>query len=419
VIDNNNILLITDNEEVAKAITEKLVLLRSSDNISVTKPNNYKKAIEKSIYSVIFLHELEDNDSTLKLISNIKSLKNSVEIILLLNNCNKEFILKAYDEGIYDYAMVEDEDYELFIKTINCFKHKMQKNINSRNEKFLYQLEVIDSKTKFYKYKYLKDIFIDFSNDLEIQNGYFAILTLDDSIKTKVSTNRLAITIKNSVRGNDIIGVAKGGKFYLILPNIDLAGTKALIEKIQEKMGDVCKIRAGLSRIGINSFDTLDKNAQDSLISATQNNLMFVCITEENQLFQENWLNDENVYPEKKSFKLFNTAFTNKMENVITPVFFRYQKLYETKLTNTKVSQYANNIESVFCLKNDKLQSELTIRYNGYAKFKIEITHSGFDSAENTKIEVPLSSLTDKFLSSLLKQLKDEYKQCAYNKEGE
>jgi hypothetical protein len=415
MIDNNNILLITDSVEVAKTITKKLILLRNSDNISVTQTNNYKKAIEKSLYSIIILHETEDNDYTLKLISNIKSLKENVEIILLLNNPNKEIILKAYDNGIYDFALVDSEDYELMIKTINCFKHKMQKNINSRNEKFLYQLGVIDSKTGFYQYKYLKDIFIDFSNDLEIQNGYFIILTLDEAIKTKVSTNRLAIAIKNSVRGNDIVGVARGGKYYLILPNINLSGTKALIEKLQERMGKDCNIKAGLSKIGVNSFETLDKNAQDSLISAIQNDLMIVCL-EENQILNENWLSNEDIQSEKKNYKLFNVAFTNKMKNVIIPVFFRYQKLYETKLSNTKVSQYTNNVECVFCLKNDILQSELTIRYNGYAKFKIEITHSGLDSAENTKIEVPLSSLTDKFLSSLFKQLKNEYKQCAYNK---
>ena len=104
------------------------------------------------------------------------------------------------------------------------------------------------------------------------------------------------------------------------------------------------------------------------------------------------------------------------MNNVITPIFFRYQKEFETKLTNTKVSQYANNIESVFCLQNENIQSELTIRYNGFAKFKIEILHSDLDSAENSKFEIPLSKLTDKYLISLLKQLKNEYKQTAFGK---
>jgi hypothetical protein len=418
MIDNNNILLITDNDEVAKLIIGKLVLLRSSDNITVAQTTNYKKALEKSLYSVIILHEAADDAYTIKLIHNIKELKQDAEIILLLNDTNKELTLKAYDSGIYDYFLVDTDDYEILIKTINYFKMRMQKDINLRNEKFLYQLGVIDSKTNLYQYKYLKDIFIDISEDLKIQNGCFAIVTLDDSIKTKVSTNRLAGAIKNSVRGDDIIATARGGKFYIILPNIDLSGTKALLQKIQNKMGEDYKIRAGLSKIGNQSFESLDKNAQDGLISATQSNLMSVCL-EENLIQEESWLSDDDeTQNQKKSYKLFNAAFSNKMKNVITPMFFRYQKDLETKLTNTKVSHYTNNVECVFCLKNENVQSELTIRYNGYAKFKIEITHSGLDSAENTKMEVPLSTLTDKFLSSLLKQLKNEYKQCAY-KEGE
>ena len=133
---------------------------------------------------------------------------------------------------------------------------------------------------------------------------------------------------------------------------------------------------------------------------------------------QNSWLDDdEKVKKANKNFKLFKMAFTNKMNSIITPMFYRYQKECETKLTNTQVSQYANNVESVFCLKNTNLHSELTIRYNGYAKFSIEINHSGLDSAENTKIEIPLSKMTEKYLNNLLKQLKDEYKQYAF-KEG-
>jgi hypothetical protein len=287
---------------------------------------------------------------------------------------------------------------------------RLLKDTQNRNEKFLYQLGVIDNKTNLYEYKYLKDIFIDISDNLRIQNGIFAILTLDEKNKTKVSTNRLASAIKSGVRGDDIIAIARGGKFYLILPNIALEGARNIIQKFQDKMGEEFKIRAGMTKIGLQSFETLDKNAQDGLISATQNDVMAVCL-ENNFNSQNLWLeDDEDNSAPKKDYKLFKIAFSNKMNNVIAPMFFRFQKDFENKLVNTKVSQYANNIESVFCLKNDKLRSELTIHYNGYAKFNIEIKHSGLDSAENTKLEIPLSQMTEKFLTSLLKQLKDEYK---------
>lgn len=415
MIENNNILLISEDENATELILNKLVLLRDNDKITKCNCKETKKALQNSLYCVVLLYaDIKEQESIFKTIKTIKETKPDSEIILIPNDINTELILKAYDAGIYDYVPIDAESFDFVIKTINCYKLRTLKNIEQRNEKFLYQQGVIDEKTNLYKCNYLKDIFIDIADDLRIQNGIFSILTLNDKNKTKISTNRLAGIIKTTVRGDDIITTARGGKFYLILPNIDLEGTKKLIQKIQDKMGEEFKIHAGMSKIGIQSFETLDKITQDSLKSAIQNDEMTVSLSEVTGM-QNGWLEDEDQ-PRHKDFKLFKVAFTNKMKNVIEPIFFRFQKECETKLTNTQVSQYANNIESVFSLKNETLHSELVIRFNGYAKFKIEINHSGLDSAENTKLEIPLSQLTDKELTKLLKQLKQEYKQYALKK---
>lgn len=412
MIENNNILLISEDENATELILNKLVLLRDNDKITKCNCKETKKALQNSLYCVVLLYaDIKEQELIFKTIKTIKETKPDSEIILIPNDINTELILKAYDAGIYDYVPIDAESFDFVIKTINCYKLRTLKNIEQRNEKFLYQQGVIDEKTNLYKCNYLKDIFIDIADDLRIQNGIFSILTLNDKNKTKISTNRLAGIIKTTVRGDDIIATARGGKFYLILPNIDLEGTKKLIQKIQDKMGEEFKIHAGMSKIGIQSFETLDKITQDSLKSAIQNDEMAVSLSEVTGM-QNGWLEDEDQ-PRHKDFKLFKVAFTNKMKNVIEPIFFRFQKECETKLTNTQVSQYTNNIESVFSLKNETLHSELVIRFNGYAKFKIEINHSGLDSAENTKLEIPLSQLTDKELTKLLKQLKQEYKQYA------
>lgn len=415
MIENNNILLISEDENATELILNKLVLLRDNDKITKCNYKETKKALQNSLYCVVLLYaDIKEQELLFKTIKTIKETKPDSEIILIPNDVNTELILKAYDAGIYDYVPIDAESFDFVIKTINCYKLRTLKNIEQRNEKFLYQQGVIDEKTNLYKCNYLKDIFIDIADDLRIQNGIFSILTLNDKNKTKISTNRLAGIIKTTVRGDDIIATARGGKFYLILPNIDLEGTKKLIQKIQDKMGEEFKIHAGMSKIGIQSFETLDKLTQDSLKSAIQNDEMTVSLSEVTGM-QNGWLEDEDQ-PRHKDFKLFKVAFTNKMKNVIEPIFFRFQKECETKLTNTQVSQYANNIESVFSLKNETLHSELVIRFNGYAKFKIEINHSGLDSAENKKKEFPLSQLTDKELTKLLKQLKQEYKQYAFKK---
>lgn len=410
MVDNNNILLITDNSDVAQFVTNTLILLRDNDKISICETKNIKKAVEKSLYNLIILHESEDYTSTVKNVSLIKSLKDDCELLLLLNYTNPQLIVDAYDRGISDYITTESENYEFLIKAVNCLKHQVNRDVQKRNEKFLRQLGVIDTKTGLYRNKYLKDIFIDISDDLRIQNGVFAVLTLDDKIKTKVSTNRLALTLKSSIRGDDIIAVGRGGNFYMILPNIDLCGTKYLLQKIQNKMGDEFQIHSGLAKIGIQSYETLEKNALDGLTSAIQNDELAACL-EDNVDIQKTWLDDDESAKTKKDFKLFKIAFTSKMTSVITPIFFRFEKECETKLVNTEVSQYSNNIESVFCLKNNDLRSELVIRYNGYAKFYVEINHSGLDSLENFDDEIPLSQMTDKYLTGMLKRLMDEYKE--------
>jgi len=406
--DRNNILLITDSEDIANDLSDKLILLREYDHISVCSHKEAKKVLTNSLYYTVILHELEDDQNTIKAINNIKNINPDLEILLLLNSSNKDFILNAYDNGIFDYFFTDSEDWEIMIKTINCFKQRIYKEVLNRNNKFLTQMGVIDTKTNLYQYKYLKENFIDLCSDIRIQNGTFVILMLDENIKTKVSTNRLAGIIKSSIRSDDIAATARGGKFYLVLPNTNLNGAKSIIQKFQDKMGQDYQLRAGLSKIGLKTFETLDKNAQDSLVCAVKNNLLNACL-EDNLNIQNSWLEDESTGATKKSFKLFHNAYINKLENVITPIFFRFKKECETKLRNTDINQYANDIESVFCLKNDNLHSELIIHYDGFAKLNIQITHSGLDSPENTSLEIPLSKLTDKYLLSLLKQLKDEF----------
>ena len=418
MVVKNNILLITDNEDIANDITNKLVLLRNSDGISISNIENLKKTLLNSTFSIVIFHAIEDIDFNIKTINTIKTIKPDAEILLLLEQEDPRLILKAYDAGIFDYFTTKSEEYNILIKTINCYKYQTLKDISARNEKLLYLEGIIDNKTNLYSYKYIKNSFNEIIDNPKFQNGIFAILTLDESTRTKISTNRLASIIKSSVRSQDIVISGKNGQFYIVIPNIDINNTENIILKIQEKMGEEFKIRAGVAQIGLKSFETLNKMAQDSLTKAILNEQIMVCLDQYNNI-NNDWLNNDDNNIEKKDFKLFNSIFTNKLNNIITPIFYRYQKDFETKLTNTQVSQYSNTIESVFSLKNEFARSELTIRHNGYAKFKIEIIHTGLDSAENTKYEIPLKDLTDKLVTSLLKKLKDEYKDSAYTKGNE
>ena len=365
---DDNILLVTDDEDVAEAVLSKLVLLRESDSIAVCDYKMAKKLLENPSVSIVLVHENKDKEKTLSFLNTIISPE--YETILLVNDYDQDFILAAYDLGLSDYYSVKSESYEMLIRTVNCFKRRSFKVRYSRDFALLVRMGVVDEETGFYKYKYSRELLAEFIKDKRVQNGMFIVLVLDEASKTRFSADKLSQAIKKSVRCDDVVSVAKGGKFYMILPNVDKLGAFAVVNKIQDILGAKLIVRAGVCRIENKTFDRLEKEAFAALSEACQTNETAVFLEEHVKTLDE-WLDDEEK--DDKNFKLFQNAYNNKLEKVIAPVFFRLQKTYEEKLFNTKIEQYSDELQSVFQLKHGDRESRLKITYPGFAKIMIYI----------------------------------------------
>ena len=179
------------------------------------------------------------------------------------------------------------------------------------------------------------------------------------------------------------------------------------MEKIQNILGEKLIIHAGMAKIGEKDFNRLEKEAYAALSDA--------CLAKETAVFLEekvktldSWLSDDEK--DEKNYKLFKNAYNNKLEKVITPVFFRLQKAYEEKLFETKISQYSDELQSVFQLSNKKQESRLKIIYPGFAKIVIYIIHDGLDSPENKEISLNLNEITPKILSKIVEDFIKEFK---------
>ena len=398
----HNILLISNDININNTLLKKLLLLRDNDSVKISTFENVK--LLSSINSDIIIINTIDNEQEeiFKCIDYINEITTK-KIFLLLDNIDYKFIFDAYDKGIFDYFSINDESYSISIKIMNCLKFVSMEEINSRNNDYLLSTGAIDFKTGLYTINYIKEIYNSITSNKKYQNGVFAILTLDESIKTKVSTNRLALAIKKNIRRNDLAAIVKGGYFYLFLQNINVENAENIIYKLQTVMGEECKIRAGLANIGIQDFEVLKKAAKDSLNSAILHDQTVMALSS----VSDDWLEDDNE--KSKQYKLFKVIYENKLKYIIEPVFFKTQKDFSKKLRKTNVTQYVNSVESSFGLKNDNQQSELLIRFDGFSKLNIQIMHSGLDSEENSKYELNLKKLTEKELSKLLKQLYEEF----------
>ena len=111
--NKNNILLITDDENLSKVLVKKLIFLRKTDSVIVS---NYADAVinyKSALPEIILVHEDLDKKNTINLLSELNKIDESISAILLVNSYDGEFILNAYDAGIVDFTSVNSADFEL------------------------------------------------------------------------------------------------------------------------------------------------------------------------------------------------------------------------------------------------------------------------------------------------------------------
>lgn len=405
--NKNNILLITDNENLSKVLVKKLIFLRKTDSVIVS---NYADAVinyKSALPEIILVHEDLDKKNTISLLSELNKIDESISAILLVNSYDGEFILNAYDAGIVDFTSVNSADFELVIRSVNNLKTASLKHSLTRNSRLLTQNGIIDDLTGVYSYKYSKSAVMNEIDYNLINNGSFVAVEPAEESKTKFSIERFANSVKKSVRARDIVTLGKGTKFYMLLPNTDFNGALSVVSKIKENYGDDFKLKSGITEISGKSFEQMEHEVLSALAECAYSKMDYVFVEDKQETLDE-WLDVDSS--ENKNYKLFRQIFNKKMDKIIAPVFYRLQKAYEEKLFDTEIEQYTNEEQCVFNLKNKKQKSSLRIVYPGFAKIVIYITHEGLESPDNKEITMPLTKITQKELIKIAEDFIKEFK---------
>lgn len=405
--NKNNILLITDDENLSKVLVKKLIFLRKTDSVIVS---NYADAVinyKSALPEIILVHEDLDKKNTISLLSDLNKIDESISAILLVNSYDGEFILNAYDAGIVDFTSVNSADFELVIRSVNNLKTASLKHSLTRNSRLLTQNGIIDDLTGVYSYKYSKSAVMNEIDYNLINNGSFVAVEPAEESKTKFSIERFANSVKKSVRARDIVTLGKGTKFYMLLPNTYFNGALSVVSKIKENYGDDFKLKSGITEISGKSFEQMEHEVLSALAECAYSKMDYVFVEDKQETLDE-WLDVDSS--ENKNYKLFRQIFNKKMDKIIAPVFYRLQKAYEEKLFDTEIEQYTNEEQCVFNLKNKKQKSSLRIVYPGFAKILIYITHEGLESPDNKEITMPLTKITQKELIKIAEDFIKEFK---------
>lgn len=400
---SNTVLLISDDENYSRIIKEKLLFLRKDDRFITSDCKSFQGNLVAA--DVVLVYDDFTHKNCLGIIQKIRCNFDGI-VILLSNSCDKEFILQAYDCGINDYLPSSVEDFELVIKTVNSIKTNALKQKFLRNQKLLSQLGVVDELTGLYSYKYSKQVI---ENEIEanlLNRGSFLVIAPSENGKSGFSIEKLAKALINSTRAGDIVTLGKGARIYALLPDTDCNDALVVFNKIKENYGED-ELAAGISEIANKSFDELESDCLKALSEAIATNAEYVIAKEKLETLDD-WLYDENDAP--KSYKIYKQIFNKKLEKVITPAFYRLQKIWEEKLFDTQIEQSTSEDGCIFHLKNKDHDSTLRIVYPGFAKIVISISHDGLDSPENREIQLALTKITTKELVNIVEDFIYDFK---------
>lgn len=396
----NNIILISKDEAFAKNTVEKIKLLRKSDNVDFCGYSDALKRVMDSSVAVSIVKAAESDES----MALIRQLKDFSPVILLADDA--DLILDAYDAGISDFCRENVQDFELVIRIVNILKKEITSLNYDRANRLLIQKQFLDKDTGFYEYKCAQNII---NNELTLRaldSGTFVVLSVGENSKSLVSSDKIAKILKQYLRKDDIVTFGQESKFYLLLPYTDFAGAVSVIEKIKSACPEGLEIKAGLSSIEGKTFEQLEKEGLKALLDATYSDSTYM-IGEYQPESLDDWLEDSEE--QTKNYKLFRNLYEKKLEKVIIPVFYRIQKAYENKLTDSNIFQFVEKNQSVFHLKSRNKDSKLKILYSGLAKVTIEISHQGLDSPENKEINLSLSKINQRDLTKIVEDFVKEY----------
>ena len=407
----NGIIIISDNQLFIDSLKSRIVFLREVDNVSFSNYKNAVNYLNENNFNIIIL-DGENEEITRNYAKKIKTdIKfKSAELIVFIDFYSDEFVLDLFDAGIQDFILKNATDAEILMRLIWAHQKHEKNQLYDNNQKLLYSLGIFDGANGIYSPKYCRQVF-----ETEIKtcfkkakNASLMIIAPDMNYRQKLSINLLGTIIKNNIRSTDVLGYADNYKFYLLLPQTKVKGIFAVYEKIKASLNDEYSISVGATELKSDNFAEIENCVNKALDEALEiSDSIIIANNIAQKSAGENWL--EKINSNQKNFKLFKQTFLKKLKNVITPVFYQMQKLYEEKLFETDINQFSNESQSVFELKNDKFKSTLKITYPGFSKINIDVDHE-FSDKPLIRKSMDLSKLSDDALSEIMEDFIEEYR---------
>ena len=443
--DANTVVIISNKQELIKQITQKLVLLRNLDKIKSCSIEEAQNMFDDFSPNVIVLHCENNNIHALNLIKKFKKQEQykNLPILLLNENCSRETIIEAFDNGISDVLFMPIIDYELLIRIIWCLqKNELNLNIESRTN-FLTRLGIVQEDTGAYGQKYCEEFL---KNEISQTKKYsqkacILLISPDKKYPSYKNPKEFIEIIKKSIRLNDSIVIKDIDKYYIYLQKTKLNGAYSVFERINNNLGVDCGANAGVVEVQEQKFEDITEALSDALDKASENTNSLIVASDfystknqpkinfetpkeiiqkqKEQLKQEqlptNIPEVQSVF-DKTSIMLFNQAYKRKLKFVVIPVFKKYENILKIKQQDFAINAYTGN-KSLFSVSRGDVCASFALEYDGmeHTVIRLSIVDNDqkrlyetetvdFTILDHKKLSLMLSELIDKFISIVKKR---------------
>lgn len=409
-MQNNSILIISNNSDTGKQIADKIKLLRECDTIRIVSFIEAISVLNSTQPTLILLYcSKTDSTGIVKEIRAIDAL-DKVPIIYIMDSLVEDLLFYAFDNGIDDFFFLTDPDSIILMRIfLTLQKSVLYKQIDINNQ-ILVSANILDKQTGIYlKEQAPLALRNFFSKCIEenLENTVFMYIKPAILNKKRLNMNFISRIVKSIPRGNDIVAYGKGSGFYLILYNAGLQGAKSVANRIKNALSNECKIYANAAEI-TTSFEEMEPILYQSMKNQISTGVDFNYLYDltEDSVSENIDIKDENG----KRFKDFKKEFYTSFEKIAAPVFYQTQTTYSERFPDAQIKFDMTETESTFTISQDSLTSEIEITYPTYIKLIIDIKHIEENSNPVIRrLTYDFEEFSEEKLSSILKDVINEF----------
>ena len=383
------VVLISDDKDFFEYIIPKLQL-RKSDELFRFGFDELTEKFHQLDSSLLIINSENKQEQTLELLNIIKD---SPAVVFGYND-DEAFKIKGYKSGMFAYIPITSTDEEIQATLLPALKLVSSINKNKLYREILVRNNLVTQNN---------EVFLDSNTMIEqeltkIQNHHknavLGAISPDEQSKFTIQPNQIETIILNNIRESDLLINFATNKYFLLLYDTDTEKAYSLWNKIITNFSE--PIYAGFVQIGRKNRQQLVSEVLNKLHEAIHRGFKSTMTAD---VFMGN------------NFKLYKNEFKKKLEQIITPVFYHVQQIYNDKLFNIKIDIGHGEDYSALYIKSKSATNSLKITSPGYATVNIDINYQNTENTNDSKrITLEPDELEAGLLQDILEQFILEFK---------